>query len=116
MATTNDLRDRVLYALNKLAPGQTPNHGMGVRATNAIDAEIAILARRNVINYINVAGMPEEDEEPIINLAAYRGRLSLGVSAERVNELRIAKDEAFQDLLANHAIPYDGSTLEANYY
>lgn len=116
MATINDLRDRVLYALNKLAPGQTPNNGIGVKAINAINAEIAVLSRREVINYASVADMPEEDEEAIINLAAYRGRMALGVSAERVNELRIAKDEAHQDLLANHAIPYDGSTLEVSYY
>lgn len=116
MATLSDLKNRLLYTLNKLHPGQTATSEVGTKAENAINSELAYLARYGVIDYTSVTDMPEEDEDPIINRAAWRARFVLSVSAERIAYLREAKDEAWRELNANHEQPYDGEPVEAEYF
>ena len=116
MATLADLKNRVLFTLNKLHPGQTAAAALALKAENAINAELANLAKRSVIDYTAVADMPQEDEEAIILRSAWRARLTLNVSAERLASLREAKEEAWRELLASHATPSDGEPVEAQYF
>lgn len=116
MATLADLKNRVLYTLNKLHPGQTATSELGGKAENAINAELANLAKRSIIDYTSVADMPEEDEEAVILRAAWRARLTVNISAERYQALREASIEAWRELCANHEQPHDGEPTEATYY
>lgn len=116
MATLSDLKNRVLQTANKLHPGQTASAELGEKAGNAINAELANLAKRSIIDYTSPDDMPEEDEEAIILRSAWRARLSLNISAERFAALREAKDEAWRELCANHSTPHDGEPTEATYY
>lgn len=116
MATLADLKNRLLYTANKLHPGQTAAAEVGDKAETAIDAEIANLAKRGIINYTNVTDMAEEDEEAIVIRSAWRARFTLTMSVERIAFLREAKEEAWRELCANNAIPHDGEPTEAEYF
>lgn len=116
MATLADLKNRLLYTANKLHAGQTATAEVGDKAENAINAELANLAKRGVIDYTSVTDMPEEDEEAVILRAAWRARFTLTMSVERVSFLREAKEEAWRELCANNETPYDGEPTEAEYF
>ncbi len=116
MATLADLTNRLLHTLNKIHSGQTATGEVSEKAENAINAELSNLARRSIIDYVSVADMPEEDEDAIINRAAWRGRFTLSVSLERIAMLREAKEEAWRELCANHSTPHDGQPVEADYF
>jgi hypothetical protein len=116
MATLADLKNRLLYTANKLHAGQTATAEVGDKAETAITSEIANLAKRGVINYANVTDMPEEDEEAIVILSAWRARFALTMSVERIAFLREANAEAWRELCANNETPYDGEPTEAEYF
>lgn len=116
MATLDGLKNRVLQTLNKLHPGQSATGDLDTKAENAVNAEIANLAKRGVIDYTTATAMPEEDEEAVIIRAAWRARFTVSMSSERYVALREAQFEAYKELCANHEEPHDGEPVEANYY
>lgn len=116
MAALADLKNQVLYTTNKLHSGQTATAEVGDKAGRAIAAEIAVLAKRGVIDYVDVTDMPEEDEAAIVLRSAWRSRFELTLSPERAAFLREAQAEALREIYANHEQPYDGEPVEATYY
>lgn len=115
MSELSEIYESALVRCNRVALGQTPTAEQIKVMTRNLNSLYAYLLKNDYVDY-DVDDIPEEDDDSIITILAYRSRLDLSLSAERAADLRNEQPRAWQVLFANNQVKDNGHPTEALYY
>ena len=115
MTTTTDIAKKVAVRIGIIAPDETLESKDESGLKSSLTDLHEVLIDQRIVRW-ELDAIPSRAVSSLVSELAWYVRDDYDIPSQKVQSLQLAQSEARRDLYAQSSIPYNGATLEAQYY